>query len=801
MHRSLNDILDEKEVHDFQSFLYELAGGEKKYLLRNDILLAFEKFCSEPGRRCSLENSSSAYRLLRQTPELIISDGAAILLHRYQLARYRIYKIHIHSGALEEISTADLLDFQDRFAGANPDGQEEKLRIDFMPFYDYGPNIKDVKRIGKGIEYLNKYMSSSLFQNPDKWHTALFEFLKIHSIDQQQLLIDGDYIRTVQELTENLEKAIHQLEEYDPQTSHAEIFPLLRRNGFEPGWGDTAGRVRETMHLLRELFLAPDSQSLEQFISRIPMINRIAIISPHGWFGQENVLGRPDTGGQVVYILDQVRALEKYLTERIRSYGLSITPKIIILTRLIPEHQNTNSHQRLEKVHYTENSFILRVPFTDKQGQIVPRWLSRFEIWPYLERFAQLSYHELQSEFNGRPDLIIGNYSDGNLVAMLLSKKFGVTQCNIAHALEKTKYLFSDLYWQHFEQEYHFSLQFVADLISMNMSDFIITSTFQEISGAQEGRGQYESYQFFTMPGLFQVENGINLFHPKFNVIPPGVEENVYFPYDETGRRLPKHTRSLEELLFSTQNETVYGTLDDPGKRPIFSMSRLDRIKNITGLVEGFGQSPELQEKANLILIAGKIKTEETDDAEERTEIERMYSLIDQYQLQGKIRWLGVHLPKEDGGEVYRIIADREGIFVQPARFEGFGLTVLEAMASGLPTFATQFGGPSEIIVPGKSGFLINPTLPELISRPLLEFLGKLEQDSSLWKKISRQAIQRVQENFTWRLYSERLLNLTALYGFWRYSVAGAGRQGLALYCHLLFQLFFKPRARELENR
>jgi hypothetical protein len=37
------------------------------------------------------------------------------------------------------------------------------------------------------------------------------------------------------------------------------------------------------------------------------MIFSMVIISPHGYFGQANVLGRPDTGGQVVYILDQAR--------------------------------------------------------------------------------------------------------------------------------------------------------------------------------------------------------------------------------------------------------------------------------------------------------------------------------------------------------------------------------------------------------------------------------------------------------------------------------------------------------------
>jgi sucrose synthase len=56
-------------------------------------------------------------------------------------------------------------------------------------------------------------------------------------------------------------------------------------------------------------------------------------------------------------------------------------------------------------------------------------------------------------------------------------------QCNIAHTLEKTKYPDSDIYWKDFEEKYHFSCQFTADLIAMNHADFIITSTYQEIAG------------------------------------------------------------------------------------------------------------------------------------------------------------------------------------------------------------------------------------------------------------------------------------------------------------------------------
>lgn len=52
-----------------------------------------------------------------------------------------------------------------------------------------------------------------------------------------------------------------------------------------------------------------------------------------------------------------------------------------------------------------------------------------------------------------QPDFIIGNYSDGNMVASLLSHYMGVTQCNIAHALEKTKYQDADIHWWDFTRQ------------------------------------------------------------------------------------------------------------------------------------------------------------------------------------------------------------------------------------------------------------------------------------------------------------------------------------------------------------
>jgi sucrose synthase len=531
------------------------------------------------------------------------------------------------------------------------------------------------------------------------------------------------------------------------------------------------------------------------------MVFRIVLVSPHGWFGQEEVLGRPDTGGQVVYVLDQAKSLEQQLQEDITDAGLdvlNVRPKVMVLTRLIPNSDGTRCDQRLEKIYGTDDAWILRVPFREFNPKFSQNWISRFEIWPYLETFAIDAERELLAELRGRPDLIVGNYSDGNLVAFLMARKLKVIYCTIAHALEKSKYLFSNLYWQDLDDKYHFSLQFTADLLAMNATNFVISSTYQEIVGTPDSVGQYESYQSFTMPELYHVVHGIELLSPKFNVVPPGVNESYFFPYSKNEERLQGEQARLADLLFSLEDpERAFGWLEFPEKRPIFSMARLDRIKNLTGLVECFGRSKSLQESCNLILIAGKLRAEDSGDREEIDEIEKLYHLIEQYHLHGKIRWLGIRLSKAESGEIYRLIADRRGIFVQPALFEAFGLTILEAMISGLPSFVTRFGGPLEIIQDRVNGFYINPTHLEEMAETILSFIHQCDRHPHYWQEISARAINRVYSTYTWKIHTTRLLSLARIYGFWNYT-SKENREDLLRYIESLFYLLFKPRAKQL---
>jgi sucrose synthase len=145
-------------------------------------------------------------------------------------------------------------------------------------------------------------------------------------------------------------------------------------------------------------------------------------------------------------------------------------------------------------------------------------------------------------------------------------------------------------------------------------------------------------------------------------------------------------------------------------------------------------------------------------------------------------------MDKYYGAEMYRLMADRHGVFVQPALFEAFGLTVIEAMVSGLPTFATCYGGPLEIIVDGTSGFHIDPNHGAAAADRIADFFAACQQDPDHWERVSRKSIARVEERYTWRKYASRLMDLSRIYGFWKY-MTNLERQETRRYLEMFYGL------------
>ncbi|KAL3604485.1 hypothetical protein D5086_005344 [Populus alba] len=769
------------------SLLSRYVEQGKGILHPNNLIDELDNIVCDDAARLSLREGPFS-EVLKAAHEAIVLPPFVAVSIRPRPGVWEFVRVDVSQLKVEELTVSEYLRFKEELVDG-PSNDPYVLELDFEPFNAGFPRPTRSSSIGNGVQFLNRHLSSNMFRNKDTLE-PLLDFLRVHKYKGHALMLN-DRIKSVSRLQSALLKAEEYISKLPSETLYTEFEYTFQGMGFERGWGDTAARVLEMMHLLLDILQAPDPSTLETFLGRVPMVFNVVILSPHGYFGQANVLGLPDTGGQIVYILDQVRALENEMLLRMQQQGLDFKPKILIVTRLIPDSKGTSCNQRLERVSGTEHTHILRVPFRSEHG-ILRKWISRFDVWPYLETFAEDAASEIVAELQGIPDFIIGNYSDGNLVASLLAYKMGVTQCTIAHALEKTKYPDSDIYWKKFDDKYHFSCQFTADVLAMNNADFIITSTYQEIAGTKTTVGQYESHTAFTLPGLYRVVHGINVFDTKFNIVSPGADMDIYFPYSDNQKRLTTLHGSIEKMLYdSEQTDEWIGTLTDRSKPIIFSMARLDRVKNITGLVECYGKNTRLRELVNLVVVAGYIDVKKSNDREEIQEIEKMHELMKKYKLDGQFRWLTAQTNRARNGELYRYIADTKGAFVQPAFYEAFGLTVVEAMTCGLPTFATCHGGPAEIIEHGVSGFHIDPYYPDQAAAFMADFFEKCRDDPSYWKKISDAGLQRIYESYTWKIYSERLMTLAGVYGFWKY-VSKLERRETRRYLEMFYILKFR---------
>jgi sucrose synthase len=120
-------------------------------------------------------------------------------------------------------------------------------------------------------------------------------------------------------------------------------------------------------------------------------------------------------------------------------------------------------------------------------------------------------------------------------------------------------------------------------------------------------------------------------------------------------------------------------------------------------------------------------------------------------------------------------------------------------MSSGLPVFATCYGGPSEVIEHGVSGFHIDPNHGDVAAEDMADFFARCAAQPEHWLEISGGALERVRARYTWELYAQRMMTLARVYGFWKY-VTDLEREETCRYLEMLYTLQYRRLAGALPD-
>lgn len=430
---------------------------------------------------------------------------------------------------------------------------------------------------------------------------------------------------------------------------------------------------------------------------------RILMLSLHGLIrGHDLELGRDaDTGGQTTYVLELIRALQRDPQ----------VAQVDLLTRLIDDSRVSPDYAQAEEV-LGPGARIVRLPFGPK------KYLRKELLWPHLDQLVDRTLVLLRQQEH-LPDVIHTHYADAGFVGQKLSIVLGIPHIHTGHSLGRSKRarLLAAGYddEQGLDRKFNLATRIAVEEGVLTSAARIIASTRQEVSD------QYGAYR--------------NHDPRRSVVIPPGIDTRRFFPP-------AKAAREQEIALL------VDRFLTQPDKPLILAICRPDTRKNLRGLITAYGESPELQSAANMVIVTGNRDDIRDLDKAQKEVLEDLLLDIDRYDLWGKVA-IPKHHTAEDVPELYRLAVCRRGVFVNPALTEPFGLTLIEAAASGLPFVATADGGPREIVSNCRSGLLIDSLEPGRIADALCKVLA----DGNAWDQWSENGPPSVKAIYSWEAH------------------------------------------------
>ncbi|KAL3677566.1 hypothetical protein R1sor_027514 [Riccia sorocarpa] len=484
----------------------------------------------------------------------------------------------------------------------------------------------------------------------------------------------------------------------------------------------------------------------------------IVLISLHGLVRGDNMeLGRdPDTGEQVKYVVELARAL-------------ALMPEVYrvdLLTRQIcdpsvdweygepVEMLTTGSDGEDSESGDSAGAYIVRIPCGPRE-----KYIRKELLWPYIQEFvdgalahilnmAQVIGEQIAGGESVWPHVIHGHYADAGDSACLLSGALNVPMVLTGHSLGRNK--LNQLLDQGRESQgqinarYRLMRRIEAEELSLDTAELVITSTRQEI---EEQWGLYDGFNVKTERALrIRARRGITShgrYMPRMVVIPPRVDFSNVVVDDVDSLAFANPDGTITTPVAPRAEPPIWSEVmrffTNPNKPMILALARPDPTKNITTLLQAFGETPALRDLANLTLIMGNRDDIDNMSGGNAEVLVQVFKLIDKYDLYGQVAY-PKHHKEPDVPEIYRLAAKTKGVFISPALVEPFGLTLIEAAAHGLPMVATKNGGTVDIQKALSNGILVDPQSPKEISDALL----KLVEDRNLWTECRRNGLKSI---------------------------------------------------------
>ncbi len=222
--------------------------------------------------------------------------------------------------------------------------------------------------------------------------------------------------------------------------------------------------------------------------------------------------------------------------------------------------------------------------------------------------------------------------------------------------------------------------------------------------------------------------------------IPNAVDTNLFMPV------LPEQKSVIRQKMGLSPDSTV-----------VIYTGRLVRYKGLLPLLEAWKILMRALPSSSLHLVlvgAGGNDIHNCED--ELKQFVAQQDLSDSVRFTGDVEAVAPYLQASD-------------IFVFPTENEAFGISLIEAMACGLPSVSTDVGGVKDIVSDGENALVVPVQSPEALARALQRLLG----DSALSERLGVEALATVMERYTSTAVGERYREL-----FCRVAAGSAKEQG-----------------------